>query len=244
MIARLGMKFWQDSCFFSRLSDNISLNGKRHCSNLEQSYVMPNGVNLIVKQGDLTKFEGDCIVNAANEVMLGGGGVDGAIHRAAGPQLREFCLQHVAASSSGVRCRTGEAKITPGFNLKASYIIHTVGPIFGNVQSPHLLLTSCYKNSLNLAEEQNGKIKTIAFPAISCGVYGYPKEAAMEIALDTCAQHKKRFLTHISFVLFGSDIYAISVNLQIAPARLSMQIDYQTNEKNKKTMTIQIKKCI
>ena len=132
-------------------------------------------------QGDITTLAVDAIVNAANQVMLGGGGVDGAIHRAAGPELYEACLK-VPEVRPGIRCPTGEARITPGFKLPAKFVIHTVGPVYRDGQhgEPEKL-AACYRNSLALAAE-NG-CKSIAFPCISTGVYGYPKEAAAQIAV-------------------------------------------------------------
>jgi O-acetyl-ADP-ribose deacetylase (regulator of RNase III) len=131
-------------------------------------------------QGDITKLAVDAIVNAANQALAGGGGVDGAIHRAAGPAE----LQAACRKLGG--CQTGDAKITPGFKLPAKYIIHTVGPVYADGQrgEPELL-ASCYRRALEVAAE-NG-LKTVAFPAISTGVYGYPFEAATEIALRTVA---------------------------------------------------------
>ena len=132
-------------------------------------------------QGDITTLAVDAIVNAANQVMLGGGGVDGAIHRAAGPELYKACLK-VPEVSPGVRCPTGEARITPGFKLPAKFVIHTVGPVYRDGQhgEPEKL-AACYRNSLALAAERG--CKSIAFPCISTGVYGYPKEAAAQIAV-------------------------------------------------------------
>ena len=132
-------------------------------------------------KGDITTLAVDAIVNAANQVMLGGGGVDGAIHRAAGHELYEACLK-VPEVRPGIRCPTGEARITPGFNLPAQYVIHTVGPVYRDGQhgEPEKL-AACYRNSLALAAE-NG-CKSIAFPCISTGIYGYPIEEAAQIAV-------------------------------------------------------------
>ena len=132
-------------------------------------------------QGDITTLAVDAIVNAANQVMLGGGGVDGAIHRVAGYELYKACF-NVPEVRPGVRCPTGEARITPGFKLPAKFVIHTVGPVYRDGQhgEPEKL-AACYRNSLALAAE-NG-CKSIAFPCISTGIYGYPKEAAAQIAV-------------------------------------------------------------
>jgi O-acetyl-ADP-ribose deacetylase (regulator of RNase III) len=136
-----------------------------------------------VVTSDLTRLPLDAIVNAANTALLGGGGVDGAIHRAAGPGLLEACkaLPQVAP---GVRCPTGEARITPGFLLPARYVIHTVGPVWhGGHRGEAELLARCYRSCIALANEH--AIASIAFPAISCGVYGYPPEQAARVAIAT-----------------------------------------------------------
>jgi O-acetyl-ADP-ribose deacetylase (regulator of RNase III) len=152
-----------------------------------------------IRQDDITKLDVDAIVNAANTSLLGGGGVDGAIHRAAGPELLAECR-----TIGG--CPTGEARITAGYNLAARYVIHTVGPVFNakDKEKSRELLTRCYQNSLKLALEH--KVKTIAFPAISCGVYGYPIEAACKVAVDTTCDFLKnnRVLEKVMFILFSS----------------------------------------
>jgi len=136
-----------------------------------------------VLRGDITSVKTDAIVNAANELMLGGGGVDGAIHRAAGPELLAAC-KRIPLVGPGVRCPTGEARITPGFGLAAAYVIHTVGPIWrGGTFGEAELLAACYSNSLALAAQH--KLQSIAFPAISCGAFGYPVEDACRIAIES-----------------------------------------------------------
>ena len=157
-----------------------------------------------VIQGDITTLAVDAIVNAANQVMLGGGGVDGAIHRAAGRELYEACLK-VPEVRPDVRCPTGEARITPGFKLPAKYVIHTVGPVYRDGQHGEpAKLAACYRNALARAAE-NG-CRSIAFPCISTGVYGYPKEEAAEIAV----REVKGFLTQRREVAEGAeDIEAI-----------------------------------
>lgn len=134
-----------------------------------------------IVQGDITKLAVDAIVNAANQAMLGGGGVDGAIHRAAGRELFDACLK-APETRPGVRCPTGEARITPGFKLPARFVIHTVGPVYADGRHGEpAKLAACYRNSLALAAE-NG-CKSVAFPCISTGVYGYPVGEAARIAV-------------------------------------------------------------
>ncbi|KZN61740.1 hypothetical protein N478_06645 [Pseudoalteromonas luteoviolacea S4060-1] len=137
--------------------------------------------NISIIKGDITSASQDAIVNAANPKMLGGGGVDGAIHRAAGPKLLEACKK--VKSIDGVRCPFGEARITLSGDLRSKYVIHTVGPIYRQAQNPEATLTSAYSNALQLAVD-NG-CHSIAFPAISCGAYGYPLEEAARIAICT-----------------------------------------------------------
>ncbi|HUX61308.1 MAG TPA: O-acetyl-ADP-ribose deacetylase [Ignavibacteriaceae bacterium] len=152
-------------------------------------------------RGDITKLKVDAIVNAANSSLLGGGGVDGAIHNAAGPELLEYCRKLKG-------CPTGEAKITPGFNLHAKFVIHTVGPIWhGGMHNEPKLLASCYKNSLNLAIEN--EIKTIAFPAISTGIYGYPLNDATKIAVDVTLEflEDNSSIEKVIFVCFDERTY-------------------------------------
>lgn len=154
---------------------------------------------LILQRGDLTKFSGCAIVNAANERMLGGGGVDGAIHRAAGPALLEACKQ-VPQVKRGVRCPTGEARITPGGDLPADFVIHTVGPVYDSAEASAPLLESAYRSSLRLANERG--LRRIAFPAISCGIFGYPLDEAAEIAVRV-VQEEAGALEEVHFFLFG-----------------------------------------
>jgi O-acetyl-ADP-ribose deacetylase len=154
-----------------------------------------------ILRGDITKLEVDAIVNAANTTLLGGGGVDGAIHRAAGPELLAECR-----TLGG--CEPGQAKITRAYRLLARFVIHTVGPIWrGGKHDEARTLANCYRNSLHLAVEN--EIKTIAFPAISCGAYGYPIEEAAHIAFKTTREFLavSDEIRKVIFVVWGEDIY-------------------------------------
>ncbi|GAB3388663.1 macro domain-containing protein [Azotobacter armeniacus] len=154
-------------------------------------------------QGDLTCLAVDALVNAANSSLLGGGGVDGAIHRAAGPELLAACRRLGG-------CPTGEARLTPGFRLPARYVIHTVGPVWqGGGQGEAELLAACYRNSLALAEQHG--LASIAFPAISCGIYGYPAEQAAAIALTELRRPRPAgsSLRQALLVAFSADMAAL-----------------------------------
>jgi O-acetyl-ADP-ribose deacetylase (regulator of RNase III) len=161
-----------------------------------------------VVQGDITQLKVDAIVNAANSTLLGGGGVDGAIHRAAGQQLKEYC-----ATLGG--CPTGEAKITPGFRLAAKHVIHTVGPVYHSGKSDEsTLLANCYRNSLELAIKN--AVRTIAFPSISTGAYGYPKDEAARIAVSVMKQYEDKF-DEIIACCFSAGDKALYEKLLVAP---------------------------
>jgi O-acetyl-ADP-ribose deacetylase (regulator of RNase III) len=150
------------------------------------------------RTGDITQLAVDAIVNAANRSLLGGGGVDGAIHRAAGPDL-------VAECRTLGGCPTGEARITRGYNLPAQYVIHTVGPVYRGSPQDAVLLAQCYENSLAIAAER--EFDTVAFPAISCGVYGYPMADACRVAVDavTAFLTANPFPRRVIFMLFSED---------------------------------------
>jgi O-acetyl-ADP-ribose deacetylase len=156
-----------------------------------------------VQKTDITKLHVEAIVNAANTSLLGGGGVDGAIHRSAGPELLEECR-----TLGG--CKTGQAKITKGYRLPAKWIIHTAGPIWrGGGNQEHLLLASCYQSCFDLASKF--AIKSLAFPAISCGVYGFPINDAVEIAFrETCAAlRSNESIRTVIFACFGDDVFSV-----------------------------------
>lgn len=158
-------------------------------------------IEIEIIQGDITKLNVDAIVNAANCSLLGGGGVDGAIHRAAGLELLKACIP-----LNG--CETGKAKITPGFRLPAKFVIHTPGPIYRDgLHGEPALLESCYKSCLDLAEAN--ACETVAFPAISTGVYGYPWEAATEIAVKTVQNYSAQKVKRVIFCCFSTQMEEI-----------------------------------
>jgi len=164
-------------------------------------------------KGDITKIKVEAIVNAANSSLMGGGGVDGAIHRAGGPTILEECRKIIAKQGS---CETGEAVITTGGNLPAKFVIHTVGPVWNNgKKNEAALLAACYQNSLKLAIEHN--LSSIAFPNISTGIYGYPKEEAARIAINAVTQFldQNDLITKVYFVCFDEENYQLYESLII-----------------------------
>jgi len=171
-----------------------------------KSFDLYNNKRIVVKRGDITLEDTDAIVNAANSGLMGGGGVDGAIHRAAGPKVLEECKAIVARQG---RLPAGKAVITSGGNLKARYIIHTVGPVWsGGDRGEEELLASCYRETLHLADEQG--IKSIAFPSISTGAYRYPIEKAAPVAIETVIDVlEQSSVEEVRFILFSDHDYNV-----------------------------------
>lgn len=188
--------------------------------------------SISILNGDITRLDCDIIVNAANRSLLGGGGVDGAIHKAAGKKLLEECK-----TLGG--CDTGQAKITKGYNLPAKYVIHTVGPVYSGSSEDPILLSNCYTNSLNLAREYGAK--SIAFPAISTGVYGYPLIKAAKVAYDSVSKwisENQDYVISVKFCCFTSSAYEEYKSLFFKD--LCIGINQIEEENNKK---VKNKKC-
>jgi O-acetyl-ADP-ribose deacetylase (regulator of RNase III) len=165
-----------------------------------------------IARGDITRLEVDAIVNAANERLLGGGGVDGAIHRAAGARLLDAC-RRIEELRPGVRCPTGEGRITPGFELPARFVIHVVGPVWrGGAYGEHELLASCYRRVFALCAEH--RLRSVAIPAISCGVYGFPLAAAAQIAVaeTKAALDAAAPLDEVVLIAFEQDVHAALIS--------------------------------
>ena len=179
---------------------------------------MSTDARLRALRADITTLKVDAIVNAANERMLGGGGVDGASHRAAGPGRYEEC-KRAPEVRPGVRCPTGEARITGGHRLPAAWVIHTVGPVWhGGRQGEPELLAACYRNALVLAGEHG--LRSIAFPAISCGVYGYPPELATRLAVHSVRESLKLApsVVDVQFACFGEELltaYQVELGVEL-----------------------------
>lgn len=167
-----------------------------------ERWARPGGA-LTLDRGDLTRAQVDAIVNAANSGLLGGGGVDGAIHRAAGPDLLDACRR--LPKTKGVRCPPGGARLTPGFRLPARFIIHAVGPIYRSDPDPAATLLRAHRSSLELALAH--ECASVAFPAISCGVYGFPMHEAAPLAMQAVSLYAGA-LAEVRFVLFSDEIYA------------------------------------
>nr|KYP72090.1 UPF0189 protein XCC3184 family [Cajanus cajan] len=204
--SRFALKFGWNSKANLRIFRACAMDAAGRVSNGGGSVVrfpLSSSSALVIQKGDITRWSidgsTDAIVNPANERMLGGGGADGAIHRAAGPQLVEAC-RTVPEVWPAVRCPTGEARITPGFMLPASHVIHTVGPIYSADSNPAASLASAYRNTLKVAKENN--IRYIAFPAISCGVYGYPYDEAATVAISTIKEFSNEF-NEVLHYIFG-----------------------------------------
>lgn len=203
------ISYWADKLFEFRVHDGTF--GCRFYLFLQrtprETYLPPMNSRIEIIKGDITRQSVDAIVNAANSSLMGGGGVDGAIHRAGGPAILEECRRIIARQGS---CRPGQAVITTGGNLPAKHVIHTVGPVWngGHKQEP-ATLRNCYINSLQLAAENN--ISSIAFPNISTGIYGYPKKEAAEVAvkavIDWLSEHDQP--GQISFVCFDEENYQL-----------------------------------
>lgn len=170
-------------------------------------------MQLVIRKADITTLSVDAIVNAANSSLLGGGGVDGAIHRAAGPELVHECRLLGG-------CRTGQAKATKGYRLPAAHVIHTVGPVWrGGNEGEARLLSDCYANSLALAEKLG--VRSIAFPSISTGIYGYPKVGAARIAVAAVSSHRPQCVEQVIFCCFSDDDLEIyqSILAGVAPGK-------------------------